>query len=123
MIELVPAREDDLAFIAALHGAELGAFRAELACIVQRGERVGFVRVRQDGGALELWEIAVLPTLRGRGIGTATLRMLQGRADAIVLATTAGGRARGLYERLGFCIDDERDGRLYMRWASANPVG
>jgi ribosomal protein S18 acetylase RimI-like enzyme len=51
-------------------------------------------------------DVALLPALRGRGIGSALLEDLTDRADAaaatITLHVTHGNPAQRLYERFGF---------------------
>jgi ribosomal protein S18 acetylase RimI-like enzyme len=71
------------------------------------GRAIGAITTDSVHGALELVDIAVLPELCGRGIGTAAIGELRGRALAggRVLRLSVyrtNTRALALYQRLGF---------------------
>jgi len=78
-----------------------------------KGHSVGYVDLQMKGKTCKILGLAVLPELRGNGVGTKLLRaaMREGRkrgAKKMVLLTTEGNAARGIYERLGF----EKTGKL-----------
>ena len=70
--------------------------------------------------AMVLVDIALAPSHRHRGIGSAVIRALQADAASLglPLALTVESRspARALYERLGFGVVSEHDLRCRMRW-------
>ncbi|MFI6926693.1 GNAT family N-acetyltransferase [Nonomuraea spiralis] len=67
------------------------------------------LRPAADGRWLEHFYLA--PGLQGRGLGTAVLRTLLGRADAdgvpVRLVVLRGSAAQRLYERHGFTVETE----------------
>ncbi|MFJ7959713.1 GNAT family N-acetyltransferase [Streptomyces sp. NPDC096319] len=77
------------------------------------GSLAGCVTVRpyEDGEGLYLEHFYLAPGTRGRGLGTAVLRELLGRADAegvpVRLVVLQGSAARRLYEREGFRFESE----------------
>jgi ribosomal protein S18 acetylase RimI-like enzyme len=73
------------------------------------------------GGALHLVEVAVTPSLRGRGIGTALLRALMEEARSAALSVRLqvaadNPGAERLYRRLGFSIVRRDHAYLEMDW-------
>ena len=62
--------------------------------------------------------ISVLPTLRGRGIGTRLLTELvaQVPCERIALSVQNSNAAKRLYERIGFSTVREGDGESVMIW-------
>ncbi|MFF9430278.1 GNAT family N-acetyltransferase [Streptomyces sp. NPDC014746] len=77
------------------------------------GAFAGCVTVRpyEDGDGLYLEHFYLAAETRGRGLGTAVLRALLGRADAagapVRLVVLRGSAARRLYEREGFTFESE----------------
>ncbi|MGW4856308.1 N-acetyltransferase family protein [Streptomyces sp. NPDC004288] len=77
------------------------------------GAFAGCVTVRpyEDGDGLYLERFYLAAETRGRGLGTAVLRALLGRADAagapVRLVVLRGSAARRLYEREGFTFESE----------------
>ncbi|MFD9611142.1 GNAT family N-acetyltransferase [Streptomyces sp. NPDC059083] len=77
------------------------------------GSFAGCVTVRpyEDGDGLYLEHFYLAAETRGRGLGTAVLRALLGRADAagapVRLVVLRGSAARRLYEREGFTFESE----------------
>ena len=72
-----------------------------------KGHSIGYVDLQMKDKTCKILGLAVLPEFRGNGAGTKLLRaaMREGRkrgAKKMVLLTTEGNAARGLYERLGF---------------------
>ena len=119
------------AFLAQQHHARRAQYRArfpnaENQIIRRQGQDVGQLLVAETPGAIRLVDIALLPEARSNGIGAAIL------ADLILAARTSGrgvelsvessGRARRLYERLGFRVVGESPPYVAMRW-SPEPVG
>ena len=86
------------------------------------GERdVGWVELREAGGALLLAQLYVEPAFQERGIGSAVVRDLLARAGARGMPVDLSvlrnnGRARGLYERLGFRAVRDDNVKVHMRW-------
>jgi len=86
--------------------------------VIGRGLRVESVIRPPDGDMHYLAHLAVLPELRGRGVGRALINHLIGRArDAgrrrITLDVAASNpRAEALYQRAGFRVTVERRSRL-----------
>ena len=88
------------------------------------GRAVGVLDVSDEGDHLYLSRIEVLPEAQGRGLGTAVIRHLLGMCRTVRLHVfTTNVRARRLYERLGFVVDDEagREGRYSMHRSSPDP--
>jgi ribosomal protein S18 acetylase RimI-like enzyme len=78
--------------------------------------RVGVDLTRVPGAAL-LWSFAVIPNLQRLGIGTALIHAAEeiartrGFAIAEIEVDKGNDGARSLYERLGYTVADERQGR------------
>jgi ribosomal protein S18 acetylase RimI-like enzyme len=70
------------------------------------GRPVGFAQVEAHGGAADVAQVYVLPSYRGRGLGTAltaaATRAAAEMAADVWISADADGRPRRLYERLGF---------------------
>lgn len=85
------------------------------------GEPAGRLVTDAAGGALRLVDVALLPERRGRGIGTALVRALQGEAAAAGLplrlsVMRANAGARRLYARLGFAEEGGDAASVALRW-------
>jgi len=85
--------------------------------LLHEGEPIGRLTTRLgETGVLHLIDIALLPAMRGKGIGTEAIAtaMAAGRAlGAVTIALTvmsANPDARRLYERLGFVAETSPDG-------------
>jgi ribosomal protein S18 acetylase RimI-like enzyme len=95
---------------------------ATTSVIVSAGEPVGRLRVIRGQERIELCGIQLLPSVQGRGIGTAIIEDLKAEARAAgvpldIAVEKDNPRARRLYERLG-CVqvaEDEREHKL--RWS------
>jgi ribosomal protein S18 acetylase RimI-like enzyme len=78
--------------------------------LVRRGVRafaipdVGFTLLAVGDDAVEIDALYVTPTARGRGVGTRLLEtaLAAGGRDVAWIVADDEGRARALYERLGF---------------------
>lgn len=143
MIEkLRPATDDDSEFCYTLHRRSLGPVVAEVFGswddAVQRefharwfdarrlkiiedddGTPIGVLDVQDGTDHTYLSRIEVLPEYQSRGVGSAVIRDLLAAGRPVLLHVfTASPRARQLYERLGFRVVAEHDGRVAM---IANP--
>lgn len=100
-------RPDDLGFMAVDDGVPVGAAWLRRWSGGNRG--YGFV----DEATPEL-SMSLLPSHRGRGVGTRLLRRLLaeagGRFNAVSLSVSETNRARRLYEREGFVAVGEPEG-------------
>lgn len=81
-------------------------------CLVARAEglAVGYA-LFLEGPDCELLRIGVRPEWRRRGVAELLLRerLERGRFERLLLEVRAGNlAARGLYEKLGFCVDGIR---------------
>lgn len=81
--------------------------RAQDEVVLLDGEPVGRLLVDRTGTAWRVVDIALLPSARGGGLGTALLTRVLAEADAENAAVRLfvhrdNPRARALYERLGF---------------------
>ena len=101
-------RSSDLGFVAEVGREPVGAAWLRRWPSDERG--FGFV----DEATPEL-SMALLPTYRGHGIGTALLRRLlkeaAGKFEAVSLSVSESNAALRLYERHGFIIIGEPEGR------------
>jgi ribosomal protein S18 acetylase RimI-like enzyme len=82
---------------------------------------IGVLIVDEADDEIYVAEIQVAPECQGRGIGSAVLRALMddgtNRGKAVTLRVLhANGRARGLYERLGFEPFKETETHTYLRF-------
>jgi ribosomal protein S18 acetylase RimI-like enzyme len=82
------------------------------------GERIGRIVVDRPGTMMHIVDQAIVPLLRGRGIGTAIMRVLMDEAQAAGLpvrleVASENDPAYRLYQRLGFVPIESAP--LYMR--------
>jgi ribosomal protein S18 acetylase RimI-like enzyme len=93
---------------------------AEVWMIKVDGQDVGWFQISEKSGQLELHQIHLVETARGRGIGTYILRCLMAKAQAeqkrISLAVLTNNRARHLYRKLGFAVVGADGVKLLMQW-------
>jgi ribosomal protein S18 acetylase RimI-like enzyme len=76
---------------------------------------IGVIEAHDEADHVYLARIELLPEYQGRGIGSDLMRSLRARGRPIRLHVfSANVRARALYERLGFSIESEADGRIAM---------
>jgi ribosomal protein S18 acetylase RimI-like enzyme len=79
---------------------------ATLDVIEVDGARAGRLYVHPGPSDIRIMDIALAPEFRGRGIGTALLRVLMDEADAsgrkLSIHVEMNNPARSLYDRLGF---------------------
>lgn len=88
------------------------------------GAPVGRLYLRRTVDTHWIVDIALDARARGRGWGTALLRAVQADAqargaDVALHVLYHNPRARSLYARLGFVVEDEGDTHARMRWRAA----
>ncbi|MBS0247526.1 MAG: GNAT family N-acetyltransferase [Proteobacteria bacterium] len=88
--------------------------------IEYRGAPIGRLYVDVRATHIHLIDIALLPTFRGRGLGTALLKALQDVARArlmgVALFVDVHNPAQRLYRRLGFAGIGEPGVQIEMEW-------
>lgn len=93
---------------------------AEVWMINVDGQDVGWFEISEERRGLELHQIHLVKTARGRGIGTHIMRCLMAKAQAerrrISLAVLPNNRARNLYQKLGFAVVGADGVKLLMQW-------
>ncbi|MBB4634671.1 GNAT family N-acetyltransferase [Longimicrobium terrae] len=91
--------------------------------IVRDGEPVGRLYVARWPGDIRIVDIALVPALRGGGLGTELIRALFSEGDAsgrkVSIHVEIFNPARRLYERLGFVQAEVRGVYLRMERAPA----
>jgi ribosomal protein S18 acetylase RimI-like enzyme len=99
---------------------------AEFLVIEAAGEAVGRLYVARWPREIRIMDVALLPTHRGRGLGTAVLADLLAEADAAgktaSIHVERHNPARRLYERLGFRPAADRGVYLLLERAPAAPA-
>ncbi|MFI7673049.1 GNAT family N-acetyltransferase [Actinophytocola sp. NPDC049390] len=97
------------------------------AVVEASGRPVGYVCVVHEGECDFVDEIALLPEVQGRGMGTQLLRGIlraaRRRGVPVRLNVFVDNPARALYARLGFEVERIAGPRVSMRWTpdSARP--
>jgi GNAT superfamily N-acetyltransferase len=98
----------------------------EVRIIVANGADVGWIQKREEGGAIFLGSIYVVPSMQRKGIGTRVIQSLldlgRQRSQPVTLAVMKINPALALYQRLGFQITHEDDYKLYMRADSTEEI-
>lgn len=88
--------------------------------ILVEGRPVGQMMVDRNGERIHLVDIALLPQVRGSGVGTALMQGLQEEAASaglpLRLSVYEANPARRLYERLGFGVIETQPPYLRMEW-------
>jgi GNAT superfamily N-acetyltransferase len=90
------------------------------------GSRAGLLRYSRGTGGLYVHDMHLLPQLRGQGIGTALLRMVEERArrfgaPAVRMRVFGENPALRLYERSGYARTGEEEFLLHMELKLARP--
>ena len=100
-------------YLAALPGADSTVIESE-------GEAIGRLLVDRQGRQVRLVDIALLPAVRGRGIGSGVVEALKEQTrefgGSIRLQVARGNPARRLYERLGFSETSGDEIYAEMQW-------
>ena len=90
--------------------------------IIADQEPIGHMLLAQRDDKIILADLALLPSSRGRGIGSTLIRQLQMQAEQLAktirLHVMITNEARHLYERLGFQAIGENGLHLEMEWKS-----
>ena len=90
------------------------------------GERIGRIVVDRSGTMMHIVDQAIVPTLRGRGIGTAIMRALMDEAQAAGLpvrleVASENDPSFRLYQRLGFVPIETYPFYMRLEWRSPTP--
>lgn len=92
----------------------------EYTCLRVDGEKAGYFHfLKNEDGSYELDDLYIFERFQNRGIGTAVIEACCQKADGPVylFVFIRNGRARALYERLGFkTVETIRNSRLLMKW-------
>ena len=112
----------NLRFTVAAARQILGFYRVAAPAVILRGLRMERVVKPAVPGVAYIGHVAVVPALRGQGVGRSLLLHLLGRARgegsaraALDVAVT-NPRARALYEGIGFRIESTRRSGLQGPW-------
>ena len=94
--------------------------------IVAGDERIGLLRLLPEGEALGLRDLQIVPTHQRQGIGGWAVRQAQAIAlqrgyARLQLRVYAENPAYALYARLGFVVESDAKGTLYMTWTPPRP--
>ena len=100
---------------------------AEHFVVLAAGEPVGRLITARRDGALHVMDVALLPTWRGRGLGTWLISACQERAGRegvpLTLHCLRHSRALKLYLRLGFCVAGGDGVQAHLEWRPAASEG
>lgn len=84
---------------------------------------IGRIYLRQGSTEIRLMDIALLPPLRGTGIGRCLIESLKTRAASrgldITLHVEPNNPAQRLYQRLGFALIERRGVYDFLGWSPA----
>ncbi len=90
------------------------------AVVEENGRAVGYVCVIHEDDCDFVEEIALLPEVHGRGIGTRVvrdvLRAARRRGVPVRLSVFTSNPAQVLYARLGFSVTGVEEPRMAMEW-------
>jgi ribosomal protein S18 acetylase RimI-like enzyme len=92
------------------------------------GQRIGRIVVDRPGTMMHIVDQAVVPELRGRGIGTAIMRVLMDEAQAARVpvrleVASENDPAYRLYQRLGFAQIESAPFYMRLEWRSPTTEG
>lgn len=99
---------------------------ADYLVVEWEGQPAGRLYLHRDQRQALVIDISLLSAMRGRGIGSALLRLVHRTAhrdglEAVTLhVEKRNDAARRLYERLGFAVEGEAGHHLRMRWPAAD---
>jgi ribosomal protein S18 acetylase RimI-like enzyme len=86
--------------------------RASYEVVTVDGEPAGRLYLHRGESEIRIVDIALLPEHRGNGVGSALLRDLLDEADAegkrVTIHVERFNPAQRLYERLGFCLTEDK---------------
>lgn len=90
------------------------------ALLLVNGQPVGRLIVLQNQDEIRLADLALMPEVRNRGLGTALIESLQVQARLsnrpLRLTVMKDSRARNFYRRMGFYKCDETETHLLLEW-------
>jgi len=98
---------------------------ADYLLIEDAGKPIGRLYLYRDKHDANVIDIALLSAMRGHGIGSALLRLVQrtalrdGLGSVMLHVEQRNTAARRLYERMGFAVEADIGGHLRMRWLAA----
>jgi ribosomal protein S18 acetylase RimI-like enzyme len=91
--------------------------------IEQAGSRIGYICVLHEEDHDFIKEIALVPEVQGRGIGSQVIRDVMKSANmrgvSVRLSVRADNPARRVYEQLGFQLSRIDHPRIKMEWRPA----
>lgn len=117
--------EQQHAFLAQQHRAQHHHYRryyegADWLILERDGQKVGRLYLVEWESELRIIDVSLVPSARGRGLGSALLSDIQQRgADAgkrVTIHVEVHNPARRLYERLGFVTVEDKGVYLLMAW-------
>jgi GNAT superfamily N-acetyltransferase len=123
-----PVRDQllDMQYRVRRQGVEGNYPGADRSIILADGAEAGWLVVARSAEELRVVEIAVLPDLRGKGIGAAALGAVLVESDRTGiparLNVNIANRAARLYERLGFTRTGGNEVQHFMERMPAGPV-
>jgi ribosomal protein S18 acetylase RimI-like enzyme len=133
--ELAPlgwSDEQQAAFVESQFSAQDAYYReyyptATFDVVLADGWLAGRLYVDRWPEEIRIVDVTLLPSWRGRGIGTRLLRQLQGEAAAgdrrLSVHVEVVNPARRLYERVGFRVVADRGLHLLMEWTGSGDDG
>jgi len=93
---------------------------AEFQVILLDGKPVGRLYIHRRETEIRIMDITVLPEHRNKGIGSFLLNQVltqaANRQMSVTIHVEQFNPARHFYERLGFCLVEERSVYLFMKW-------
>jgi ribosomal protein S18 acetylase RimI-like enzyme len=96
---------------------------AEFQIIQLEEQPIGRLYIHRRENEIRIMDISLLPEHRGRGIGSSLLNKILAEAANNHLPVTIHveqfNPAMRLYERLGFCLSEERGVYFLMKWSPA----
>jgi GNAT superfamily N-acetyltransferase len=94
--------------------------RAEYQVILLDGHPVGRLYIDRRVDEIRIIDIALLPEFRRRGIGSSLLNEILQEATTnrlpVAIHVERFNPALHLYERLGFCLAEDKGVYLFMKW-------
>jgi len=89
--------------------------------ILMDGQPIGRLYIDRKAEEIRIMDIALLPEYRGQGIGSHLLKQILEEATTKNLPVTIHverfNPALHLYERLGFCLAEDKGVYLFMKWS------
>jgi GNAT superfamily N-acetyltransferase len=99
---------------------------ASLDLVLLDGQPVGRLYVHRRANDIRLMDIALLPEVRGRGIGSRLLADLMAEATrsqtSLSIHVEIFNPARRLYDRLGFVPIEDRGVYQLLQWSSSSGI-